>query len=326
MQKQRNIGIIGAGRAGSALAHALDEARYPVIAVASKSQPSATRLAKRLHGAQATPVAALVALCDTIFVAVPDDAIAEVANQCHWRDGQYVIHLSGAASLDTLAPAREAGASVGSFHPLQTFAGEGKPGRPPVAPTKSCFVDITVGIETEDELLTYLQKVAQDLGAKPLVVSPGAKGLYHAGAMLACNYVVTLVAAAQQLWATLGISEQESRAALLPLLRATVDNIESLGATDALTGPVARGDAGTIERHLVELGERAPAALEAYRELGRLTVPLALAKGTIDQQTAERLFALFKAVGARPVHPSTGSGRMGIRGREERDSRQEVRA
>jgi predicted short-subunit dehydrogenase-like oxidoreductase (DUF2520 family) len=125
-------------------------------------------------------------------------------------------------------------------------------------------------------------------------LKPGDKVLYHAAAVFACNYLVTLVKLALDLWQDFGVSSQEATRALLPLLAGTINNINNIGVPNCLTGPVARGDLGTIERHLSALEAKSPSLLITYKELGLQTVPIALAKGKVNEQKAEEMKALLK--------------------------------
>lgn len=118
--------------------------------------------------------------------------------------------------------------------------------------------------------------------------------LYHAAAVFACNYLVTLVKSALDLWLDFGVSPEEATRALLPLLKGTIKNIDTIGLPDCLTGPVARGDLGTIERHLSSLEARNSSLLTTYKELGLQTIPIALAKGKIDERKAEEMKALLR--------------------------------
>jgi len=124
-------------------------------------------------------------------------------------------------------------------------------------------------------------------------LKPGDKVLYHAAAVFACNYLVTLVKLALDLWLDFGVSSKEATRALLPLLTGTINNIDNIGLPDCLTGPVARGDSDTIERHLRALETRSPYLLTTYKELGLQTIPIALAKGKVNEQKAEEMKALL---------------------------------
>jgi predicted short-subunit dehydrogenase-like oxidoreductase (DUF2520 family) len=117
--------------------------------------------------------------------------------------------------------------------------------------------------------------------------------LYHAAAVFACNYLVTLVKLALDLWKDFGVSSREATRALLPLLKGTINNIDNIGLPNCLTGPVARGDLGTIEKHLSVLESRSPSLLTTYKELGLQTIPIALAKGKVNEQKAEEMKTLL---------------------------------
>jgi len=122
----------------------------------------------------------------------------------------------------------------------------------------------------------------------------GDKVIYHASAVVACNYLVTLIKLAADLWQTFNIPRQQAIQALLPLIQGTIHNIDTVGIPNCLTGPIARGDTGTIKKHLRALRKSAPDLLSAYRELGLQTIPIALAKGKIDERRAEELKAILK--------------------------------
>jgi predicted short-subunit dehydrogenase-like oxidoreductase (DUF2520 family) len=138
-----------------------------------------------------------------------------------------------------------------------------------------------------------LKELAHLLNGSWVELRAGDKVLYHAAAVFACNYLVTLVKLAVDLWKDFGVSSKEATRALLPLLRGTLNNIDSIGLPSCLTGPVARGDLGTIERHLRALDARKPSLLTTYKELGLQTIPIALAKGKVNEQRAKEMGALL---------------------------------
>jgi predicted short-subunit dehydrogenase-like oxidoreductase (DUF2520 family) len=281
------IGIIGAGTVGTALAFRLRLKGYHIAAVASRSYSSALRLVEAIDSGDIYRTPQEVAdNADFIFVTTPDDAIPSVISQTRWHRGQFVVHCSGADSLDVLEPARMVGARVGSFHPLQTFAGiqkaiENLPGS-------------TFALEAEGELLDILKDMAVALDGHWIKLNAGDKAAYHTAAVMSCNYLVTLVKLATDLWDSFGIPRQQAIQALLPLLKGTINNIENVGIPHALTGPIARGDIGTIQIHLNTLQQIAPAMITAYCELGLQTLPVALAKGKINQRQSQELEDLLK--------------------------------
>ena len=282
------IGFIGAGTTGTALAVRLSQKKCPVVAVSSRTLSSAQKLARLVpncrvcHSAQE-----LVDAVELVFITTPDDVIAQVCGEVQWHKGQSVVHCSGAHSVDILEPANRLGAAVGSFHPLQTFADvnqaiENLPGS-------------TFALEAEQSLLSTLKELTTLLNGNWVELKPGDKVLYHAAAVFACNYLVTLVKLALDLWQDFEISPKQATKALLPLLRGTINNIDNIGLPNCLTGPIARGDLGTIERHLNALEARSPSLLTTYKELGLQTIPVALAKGKINEQKAEEMKALLSS-------------------------------
>jgi len=288
--KEKNtptIGFIGAGTTGTALAVRLAQHGYQVIAVSSRSFASAEKLADRISGCKVYNEAQEVAdIAQLVFITTPDDTIAKVAAEVQWHNGQSVVHCSGAHSIDILEPAKQLAANTGCFHPLQTFASvdqaiENIPGS-------------TFAIEAEEPLASTLKKMATALEGEWVILKAGDKVLYHAAAVFACNYLVTLVKLATDLWQTFDVQPAQVTKALMPLLQGTLSNIESVGLPNCLTGPIARGDLGTISRHLESLEKQAPSLLSIYKELGQRTIPIAQDKGKIDSQRAEELKALLR--------------------------------
>jgi len=280
------LGFIGAGTVGTALAMRLAGNGYPVVAVSSRRQASARKLAQEINGCRAYDNHQAVAdNAELVFITTPDDAIAPVVSKVKWRPAQSVVHCSGADSVNILKPARELGAEVGAFHPLQTFAS--------VQKAIENIPGSTFALEAEEPLLETLKDMAEALGGHWVVLKASDKVLYHASAVIACNYMVTLVKLASDLWQSFNIPPRQATQALLPLIRGTLHNIETIGIPNCLTGPIARGDTGTINKHLDALNQSAPHLLTAYRELGRQTVPIALAKGRINKEQAQELEAIL---------------------------------
>jgi predicted short-subunit dehydrogenase-like oxidoreductase (DUF2520 family) len=281
------LGFIGAGTVGTALAALLSRRGYRVTGVSSRSRTSAENLAKAVEGCDVLQNNQEVAdTVELVFITTPDDTIAEVASQVKWHHGQSVVHCSGADSTDILEPARKSGALAGGFHPLQTFAG--------VNQAMENIPGSTFAIEAEEPLLSTLKDMATALGGYWIELKASDKVAYHAAAVFACNYLVTLVKLATDLWQTFSVPPEQATRALLPLIHGTLHNIETIGIPQCLTGPIARGDTGTIRKHLKTLNEKAPALLSTYQELGRQTIPIALAKGRINKQQASKLEAVLK--------------------------------
>ena len=279
-------GFIGAGTTGTALAVRLSEKEWPVVGVYSRSLSSAEKLPRLLPNCRVCHTSQELAnVAQMVFITTPDDVIAQVCRKLRWHKGQGVLHCSGAHSVDILEPAKKLGANVGSFHPLQTFADADQ--------AMANLPGSTFGLEAEEPLLSTLKELASLLDGNWVELKPGDKVLYHVAAVLACNYLVTLVKLALDLWKGFGVSSREATRALLPLIRGTLSNIDSIGLPNCLTGPIARGDLGTIDRHLNALHAKNPSLLTVYKELGLQTIHVAIAKGKINEQKAEEMNTLL---------------------------------
>lgn len=274
------IGVVGAGRLGSALVRSLMACGYLVDKVAARRSDGASRIADECAITSVT-TSEVVASSDLVFLAVPDAAIEEVAGAERWRPGQAVAHCSGAAGLGVLAAAQARDALVGCFHPLQSFSGDDGPER---------FRGVAVGVEGTAPLGEWLGTMARDLGATPLRLEGVDRALYHAAAVLVSNDAVALMAAAARTWEAAGLPRDTARGALAPLLLGAARNIEARPLEQALTGPVARGDVGTVRRHLDAL-EPHPDLRSLYRALGRELLALPLSLTVVARADLEALFA-----------------------------------
>jgi predicted short-subunit dehydrogenase-like oxidoreductase (DUF2520 family) len=284
------LGLVGAGAVGPALARRLRESGWGVGTVASRRLSSA-EAAVELIGAGCPSDRNADALrgSDLLLIAVPDRAIgtvaAELAAEIPLPTGLLALHVSGALGSEVLAPLRDAGAKVGSLHPLQSFA------------------DARSALERLDETYLFfegddperIRRVADDLGGRPVEIDSRGKVLYHAGAAAACNLGAAMIDLGLALFARAGIDRTEGAAALLPLLRGTLDNVERVGFPAALTGPVARGDLETVRAHLESLRSAAPDLLTPYAAGSAYAVRIALRKGSISEADAARLLDLLEA-------------------------------
>ncbi len=295
------VGVIGAGAVGNALLAALAtrgaSAGMEAVAVASRTFAHA-RAAAAAHAPGCDALASLDALaarCDLVFIATPDDAIASVAESVAWRRGQAVAHLSGAQGVAPLAAAAARGALVAALHPLMTFPQALRNADADQILTR--LAGTSWALECADAgLAVRLRAFIAALDGSVIALTEDDRAAYHLSGVLASNYVVTLMGAATDLWAGWGVGRAEALRALLPLLRATIENLEAVGLPAALTGPIARGDAGAVRIHEAWLRAHATAApddgltlREAYEALARLTIPLAREKGALDAGAAEEL-------------------------------------
>lgn len=293
------VGVIGSGAVGGSLARALADSGATIVAVTARNLENAEALAGRIPGcrAVATP-AEVVAASDLILLAASDDAITPLAESLSWRAGQRVLHFSGALGARALAAAAERGASAAALHPLMTFTRALAAG--PLGAILARLRGCVWALETEDEALREaLRAMVAALGGRVALLTESDRIPYHIAGVLASNYVVTLMGAATALWESFGADRTLAREALLPLMRASVENLAVLEPAAALSGPIARGDIGTIRAHLDWLASAAAsspemgALREAYLALARLAIPMAEAKGTLSPAQAEALRALL---------------------------------
>lgn len=267
MDDRPAIAFIGAGRVAGMLARAFADLGYPVPAVASRSPESAQRVASLVPGCSAVSPQDAADAAEVVFITTSDGAVADVAASIAWRAGQGVVHCSGALTCEPLAPARDAGANVGSWHPFQTFGGE------------TTLAGVTFGIEADGDLLAFLERLASEIGGHPLRVPAEARALYHAASVLSCGYLTTLLGEARTLWTRAGLPPEQAFQAIVHIARTTLANIERFGAETALTGPTSRGDAGTVRLHLDSVRNVAPELLPFYREICLRSVELAREAG-----------------------------------------------
>jgi predicted short-subunit dehydrogenase-like oxidoreductase (DUF2520 family) len=206
--------------------------------------------------------------------------VEEVAAALPLRPDAAVVHLSGALGLDALRGPESNGHTVVALHPLQTF------------PTVEAAIERVPGSAAAvtartEEGFALGERLAVDAGARPFRLPDDARPLYHAGAVLASNAVVALLGLAGEVFAAAGVDRPVEQ--FLPLTRATVDNVGALGPAEALTGPVVRGDAATVERNLAALAEHAPNAVAPYVALSRAAADLAVAAGRLDQRERDEI-------------------------------------
>jgi predicted short-subunit dehydrogenase-like oxidoreductase (DUF2520 family) len=273
------IGIVGAGAVGTALGVALSRADWPVHAVSSRDQGRRERFRSLVKVARAfADPEALVEEVELIILAVPDDVIAPLASGLRMYSGQAMIHTSGALGAEVLAPAMAAGTQIGSFHPLVAFAETER--------AVEALHGATVAIEADDQLAALLATMAEAIGASPVRLASGSKPAYHAAAVLAAGGFVAMLDAIAQLSRVAGLDEPGALAIYGPLIEGTLGNARALGIEAALTGPIARGDVGTLEAHLATLRDHAPSALDLYVAAASREIDLAERRGTLPAEAA----------------------------------------
>ena len=278
---KKRITIIGAGSVGTALALACSKKGYAIAAVYSRNASDAVKLAQHLYAGEATALVDRRKLISGIvFLTVPDDAIAAAATtmaaqQKRWK-GVTVYHTSGALASSALSVLKKSGASTGSFHPLQTFPKQGKAGT---------LRNVYVCVEGDAAAVSAGKNLASELGAHPFVLTEKQKVLYHIAAVFSSNYVVTLLSIVEELGLHFGLEERETICLFRPLLETTIENVRRMGATPALTGPIARWDVETIRRHTNALSNKKFSdILSLYASLGLATVRLASQQQGVDRR------------------------------------------
>ena len=285
-----SFAIVGCGRVGTMLGKYMVGCGYPAAGFTSRSADSAKRAAMTAGAGEKYFSNSWDAAkqADIVFITTPDGAIEDVCRELAAHDGfrekAVVLHCSGALPSTVLTPAKTCGAYTGSMHPLQSFAIEW-PENP--------FDKIMMAVEGDPEAVHAAQMIASDLGAVPFVIRTEGKTLYHAAAVVASNYLVTLMAFAFKLIVGSGVNESEAFHVLKPLVKGTLANIETAGIPQALTGPIARGDAKTVADHISALQGLDPDILLLYKILGKAAVQVALAKGTLSEDVAREILSLL---------------------------------
>lgn len=284
-----DVGIVGTGKVGAVLGSALRAAGHAVVAVSGVSDQSRERADTLLPGVPVVSVEEVVTRSQLVLLTVPDDAlpglIRGLAATGTFRPGQLVVHTSGRYGVAVLEPALRAGAIPLAIHPAMTFTG--------TSLDLTRLLDCCFGVTAHGPVLPVAQALVVEVGAEPVVIDEADRPLYHAALVHGSNYLITLVAQARQLLSTIGVAEPGRL--LAPLLSAALDN--SLRAGDAaLTGPVARGDAGTVAAHIETIAERVPDSpdvLATYLAMARATADRALVAGRLSPaQAADLLQAL----------------------------------
>jgi predicted short-subunit dehydrogenase-like oxidoreductase (DUF2520 family) len=291
----RRVSIIGAGRVGGAIGHLLVKAGWQIAGVSARSKASAEVAASFIGAGIATDNSSEAAsLADVTLISTPDEAIGAVCEALvasgSIKEGSVVVHMSGAHSLDLLDAAGRAGASRAVIHPLQSV------------PSRERGIQNIPGsyfrIEADPEGAKTVREMVYALGGIELIMPKwsadgDSASLYHAGAVVVSNYLVALIDFGLAYYQILGADKQEALKAVLPLIKGTMANVERLGTTEALTGPIVRGDVGTVQAHLEAMERRAPKLLPLYRLLAERVIALAQERG-LDEEKVKALLMLVK--------------------------------
>jgi predicted short-subunit dehydrogenase-like oxidoreductase (DUF2520 family) len=277
------LGIVGAGRVGAVLGAALAAAGHEIVAASGASQASLRRLAQLLPATAVLPPAEAAARARLVLLAVPDDALAAVVDRLAGTGalgpGQIVAHTSGAHGLGVLAPAVRAGAEPLALHPAMTFTGT-------PLDLERLRRGVCFGVTAPIGLRAFATRIVADLSGAVEWIPEERRALYHAALAHGANHLVTLVNEAMDRLLDAGVTDPAR--VLDPLLHAALGNALRL-RDGALTGPVSRGDAGTVAGHLAALTASAPESVPAYLVLARRTADRAIAAGRLRTSDAEPL-------------------------------------
>jgi predicted short-subunit dehydrogenase-like oxidoreductase (DUF2520 family) len=261
--KRPSIAIVGPGRLGTALARRLAESGYSIpeiiVRKSPRSLPSARKLARRT-GARVVTMQTAQLSADLIWFCVPDAEISNAAaalSHHHWR-GKIAFHSSGVLSSEMFRVLHKRGAHAASVHPLMTF----------VAGTLPELTHVPFAVEGDARAVAVAKTIIRKLGGDAFPIRRQDKAAYHAFATMICPLLVSLLASAEAVAALAAIPSREARRRMMPIIRQTLENCLELGPAESFSGPIVRGDAGTIRRHLRAL-EKTPAAKDAYLGLAR---------------------------------------------------------
>jgi predicted short-subunit dehydrogenase-like oxidoreductase (DUF2520 family) len=283
------VGIVGAGRVGAVLGAVLSRAGHRVVATSAVSTASRDRAAALLPGVPVVAADRVPSRADLVLLTVPDDAlphlVAGLVATDALRAGQLVAHTSGRHGLAALEPAARIGALPLALHPVLPFSG--------TATDLPRLPGVAFGVTAPEQLRPVAEALVLDLGGEPVWVAEERRALWHAALAHGANHLTALVASSADLLREAGAARPDR--VLAPLLDAALDGALHQGDA-ALTGPVARGDAGTLRAHLDVLAAVAPEVLPSYVAMARVTADRALAAGRLDPARAGALLEVLGTV------------------------------
>lgn len=279
------LGFIGAGKVGIAFGIYLYRKGFEIAGYFSRNFESAKRGARLTNSKAFDKIGDLAKGANIIFITTNDDEISKVCNLLVEQDvltnGQILVHMSGAASSKILKKAKQKGCFVYSLHPLQAFAEINK--------AVADLENTVFSIEGDIEKIDMIENILKVTGNKYFKLTSEQKSIYHASACVVSNYLVALMDYGLSLFESIGIDKGDGYKALYPLIEGTIRNIYNLGTEAALTGPIARGDIETINKHIESLMTIVPDKLETYKTLGLMTLAVAERKKLKSQ---DKIFML----------------------------------
>jgi len=284
------VSIIGAGVVGTAMGYLLKRGGYHIAGISSRRIESAKKAIEFIgEGDASTDPVTTAKKADIVFITTPDRAIEDVcirvASEGGFNPSAIVFHMSGALSSEILGSARRVGARVGSIHPLQSLAD--------LSEAVKNIPNSYFCIEGDEEAVSAAREIVDSVGGKEITIGIDKKPLYHAGASVASNFLVATIRLGLELFEASGIRREDSLHALMPLIKGTIANIERLGIPKALTGPISRGDIEVVDGHLKGIAREKEELINLYLELGRYTVKVAIEKGSIKREDAEKIVSLL---------------------------------
>lgn len=282
-----NISFIGAGKVGISFGIYLKQNDINVLGYISKDLEDATKASVKTNSQVFNDLKSLVCDSDIIFITTNDDSINLVKDKLieevnNNLKNKLVIHMSGSYSSDILKTLKKYGCFVYSMHPLQAFSN--------IDTSVEKLSTTVFTIEGQEEKIYILEKILNKTKNKFFKIDTDKKELYHIGACVVSNYLVTLIDVGLDFFNQIGISEADALNAIMPLIDGTIDNIKHFGTGDALTGPIARGDMSTIESHLKSIEENSPDKLLFYKIMALETLGLS----SISDLKAKKLENILK--------------------------------
>jgi predicted short-subunit dehydrogenase-like oxidoreductase (DUF2520 family) len=286
------VGIIGAGKVGSAFAFGLKHEGTEVSGIYSKSGASVEFLNNRMGTAFENDMKCTIENSDLVLICVSDGQIAKVAEEISSISEEMkilkkaFIHCSGSLTSSVLEPVRMKGAAIGSLHPIQSFADKENGWKG--------LYGIYYGYEGSKSARALCEQIVRNFKGKILDIAANDKPIYHAAACVLSNYTVALSYICEKMLESIGIDGAAAIKAFAPLIEKTAENIISFGSVKALTGPISRGDYEVVEGHIRKIEAKMPEWLQAYKAMGRAALAAALEKGTVGNERQEEFIRLFE--------------------------------
>lgn len=296
MTKQHSLAIIGPGKVGTAIAVAASKAGFTDITIAGRDIDKVHAAAQKVPGSKGRRIAEAAHHADIVLLTVSDSEIELVCKQMTeelaFKKGTVLAHLSGALDSSVLKQAKvESGVYIASAHPMQTF-----PSLDTETPGEAAVPGAYWFLEGDAEAVVVLTELIEKLGGTVNAITSEGKAIYHAASVVACNYLSTLMDTAIGMMKQSNVDEVVAWKALKPLVFGTLNNIDKMGPEAALTGPIERGDVETITKHRHALDAMSAHERGLYSALGLRTVQLAMRKGAIDANVAEKLNVELKQI------------------------------